>query len=122
MLTQDLDFKLGGRKKRCSPALIELDVHRTNMCDHVLEVLLQPGFTPSLCRLCIDCCEKLQEPNLRNLTRLEGVWINYSEHGCPTSSLTPEARQVIAPMRQHVRASYNDLAIGRLEQFGIRLQ
>lgn len=105
-----------------APELVELDVHRTNMRDQVLEVLLLPRFTPALRRICIDCCEQLSEPDLRHLTRLEGVWINYIEHGCPTSSLSLEARQVIAPLRRHVHACYDDLALGRLAQFGIQLQ
>eukprot|EP00658_Telonema_sp_P-2_P027919 TRINITY_DN21493_c0_g2_i1.p1 TRINITY_DN21493_c0_g2~~TRINITY_DN21493_c0_g2_i1.p1 ORF type:complete len:124 (-),score=14.79 TRINITY_DN21493_c0_g2_i1:205-576(-) len=109
--------------------LEELAVHRTNITDQALELLLNPLRTPALERICIDYCEQLQQPNLQNVPRLEGVWVNYSEHGMPTSFLCQDARQALAPVRRQVHLRYQDsdapaLAStpGESAAFGILLQ
>ena len=73
-------------------------------------------------RISIDGCTALVSPNTTHVARLEGVWINYSEHGMPVSNLTQEARQAIAPVRQKVNSVYNDLVSGSRACHGIYLQ
>ena len=61
-------------------------------------------------------------PDLRHVGRLEGVWINYSEHGMSTSVLEPEARQKVAPLRRHVTVRFEDLVQRKMVGFGIEHQ
>jgi len=103
--------------------LEELDVHRCpRLSDTSLSMLLEPALTPNLKRISIDGCVALVSPNTTHVGRLEGIWINYSEHGMPVSNLAQPARDAIAPRRHKVKSDYGDLVSGSSACHGIRLQ